>query len=109
LLIDDMLRMQMKSNALKSAYRYHHPQLMQQLVALFKKKNALFKERRQWRIVKERNFLEFRHLFQKQWLNIIAAGKRQYDNYGQMTKFRPPRAHFTDRQRMRTFKYLSGQ
>ncbi len=107
LLNDNVLLAKMKEEARKDAHNYHCLELVPRLIRLLKKKKVVGK--RQWRTIKNKTFLDFCHLFKKDWLKVIGADRINYKTYEEMVKSHGPEIKFSFRMRHEAFKYLSGR
>jgi len=107
LLNDGALLDKMKEEARKTAYKYHYRELTPRLMGLLKKKEVAVKG--QWESIKKKTFLDFHHLFKKQWLKTIGADSTDYKTYQQMEKANGLQIKFDSQQRHEVFKYLSGR
>lgn len=107
LLKDDALLKKMKKEARKTAFNFHYRVLLPKLVKLLKKKEVRVKG--EWDAIKNKTFLDFRHLFQKEWLDVINAESFDYKTYDDIYNSSGPRIKFTPRMRHDVFRYLSGR
>jgi hypothetical protein len=107
LLKDDNLLEEMKKEAQKTAFNYHYRVLVPKLVKLLKKKCIDFEG--QWDTIKDKTFLDFRFLFQKDWLSVICADSIKYRSYDEIIRLHGAGINFSRKARYDVFKYLSGR
>lgn len=106
LLSDDALLNRMKQEARKSAVKYHYRELIPRLTGLLKKKEKSIKGR--WDSIKDKTFLDFGHLFKKEWLDVMGAGTIAYKTYGEFPVIGDTGITFPPGMGRDIFAYLSG-
>jgi glycosyltransferase involved in cell wall biosynthesis len=106
LLNDGALLAKMKKTARQKAYDYDYKKLTPQLIRLFRKKTEPVNGR--WEEIKEKTFLDFRHLFSSRWLSIIHADSLDFKSYEQILQHPGTGVNLDAQTRHNVFKYLSA-
>jgi glycosyltransferase involved in cell wall biosynthesis len=106
LLKNEALLEQMKREARKTSYNYDYRKWVPQIAGKLRKKEGGKKGR--WEELKDQTFLEYRHLFKKEWLEVIGADRLDYKTYEYVRDAGKPGVTFPDGMRDDIFRYLSG-